>query len=154
MAKVWNNELPFEDLERRIADAGFTLCKCLSESRGVTTYLGKSNSDGQDVVVKLIFTAAVHAGALMRLEYEATHLQRLRSDALAPILHVGRETGILLLVQRYVPGTSLQDCLRSRRLSLMESVAVGQSLLTALRDLHGHRLLHRSIRPRQSARDG
>ena len=69
----------------------------------------------------------------MRLEYEATHLQRLQSPWLAPIVYVGRENGDLLLVYEHVAGVSLRECLESRRLSVNESLSVGRGIFSALR---------------------
>ncbi|HEY2882575.1 MAG TPA: serine/threonine-protein kinase, partial [Pirellulales bacterium] len=119
----------------------------MSESSGIRTYLGRSIDDDHRVVVKTIPAAAMHPGSLMRLEYEATHLQRLQSAALASIIYVGRENGDLVLVYEHVPGVPLRTCLDSHRLSVSEALVVGRALFTALRDMHQHGLLHRGIRP-------
>ena len=132
---------------QRLAAWGLKLRDCLSSSSAGRTYRAVETASGQDVVVKLVFASAFHPAALMRLEYEATHLQKLQSQFLAPVLRVGKRDELFVLVQRYVPGVSLRACLKTRRLSLPESLAVGRCLFAALRDLHAHRLLHRGVRP-------
>jgi serine/threonine protein kinase len=130
-----------------IVGSWFQLRECIAQSNGIHSHLGRSIDDGHAVVIKVIPAAAVHPGALMRLEYEATHLQRLQSPWLATIVHVGRENGDLLLVYENVAGFSLRECLESRRLSVNESLSVGRGIFSALRDMHQHRLLHRGVRP-------
>src|SRR5687768_16685325 len=99
----------------------YQLGEKLSDVQGVATFRGIDPLEGREVVVKQIPAHAVHAGSLMRLEYEATHLQRLRSRWLAPLLHVRREADALFLISELVPGMPLKVFLDSqRRLSLLE----------------------------------
>src|SRR5262245_31214885 len=84
---------------------------------------------------------------MMRLEYEATHLVRLHSSAMAHLAYVGREDGELVLVYDHISGAPLRECLERRRLDVNEALVVGRTLFTALRDMHKHCLLHRCIRP-------
>ena len=119
----------------------------LSDAQGISMHLGIDPIEGREVVVKAIPAAAIHAGSLMRLEYEATHLQRLRSPWLSPLLHVAREADVLYLVSERAPGTSLQSRLEQRPLSVAEALATARAVFSALRDLHQHGLLHRGVRP-------
>src|SRR4051812_41054328 len=96
----------------------YQLSEKLSDLQGVSTHIGVDPLEGREVVVKAIPASAVHAGALMRLEYEATHLQRLRSPWLSPLLHVAREHDVLYLVSELVPGESLKACLAKRRITV------------------------------------
>jgi two-component system sensor kinase len=125
----------------------YQLGEKLSDPQGIATYFGIDPLEGCQVVVKAISAQAVHADSLMRLEYEATHLQRLRSSHLAPLLHVAREDDVLYLVSAMAAGESLKVCLRQRRLSVSETLSIGQAVFSGLRDLHAHRLLHRGVRP-------
>jgi signal transduction histidine kinase/CheY-like chemotaxis protein len=131
----------------RIVGSWFQIRQSVSACNGIETYLGRSIDDGRTVVVKIIPAAAVHAGALMRLEYEATQLERLVSPWLSQVAYVGREDDQLIVVYEHVPGITLQACMESRRLSIEESLCVGRTLFSALRDMHQHRLLHRGVRP-------
>jgi two-component system sensor kinase len=125
----------------------YQLRECLSEAHRIHTYAGRSIDDGREVIVKVIPVDTVHPGSLMRLEYEATRFQRFQSPWLAPVMYVGREQNDLLLVYERMPGISLQKCLEIRRLTISESLAVGDALFSALHDMHQHRLLHRAVRP-------
>jgi signal transduction histidine kinase/DNA-binding response OmpR family regulator/tetratricopeptide (TPR) repeat protein len=125
----------------------FQLGEKLSTSPGIATYRGIDPLEGREVVVKAIASEAVHAGSLMRLEYEATHLQRLQSPWLPGLLHVGREGDTLYLVSEHIPGLTLREMLAKRRLSVMETLIVAKAVLSALSDLHRHGLLHRGVRP-------
>ncbi len=133
--------------EERIVGSWFRLRERIGECNGIKTYSGSSIDDGRIVVVKIIPTLAVHAGALMRLEYEATQLEQLISPWVSQVIHVGREGNELVLVYENVPGTTLQSRLESRCLSVEESLWVGRTLFSGLRDMHQHRLLHRGVRP-------
>jgi two-component system sensor kinase len=84
----------------------------------------------------------------MRLEYEASHRQKLESRWVAPVLHVGREGSDLLVVYGQVPGQPLQAVLQTRQLAVSESLLIGKAIFSALRDMHAHHLLHRGVRPR------
>jgi two-component system sensor kinase len=125
----------------------YQLGEKLCELQGVATYLGIEPLEGREVVVKAIPAHAVHAGSLMRLEYEATHLQRLRSPFLAPLVQVVRENDVLYLVSEAVAGNPLDRILATKRLSLVEALRLARSIFSALRDLHAHGLLHRGVRP-------
>ncbi len=125
----------------------YQLGDLLNEVQGVATYRGTDPLEGREVVVKRIPEQAVPAGSLMRLEYEATHLQKLRSRYLAPLLHVQREAAALFLISEMVPGESLKKYLAARRFNVQESLRIARNLFSALRDLHKHGLLHRGVRP-------
>ena len=131
----------------QIVGSRFHLRQRLSESEGVRTYRGSDFEDGREVVIQMIAADSVHPAALMRLEYEATHRQKLDSPWMAPVLHVGREERELLIVYAHVPGQPLQAVLQSRQLAVSESLLVGKAIFSALRDMHGHHLLHRGVRP-------
>ena len=109
--------------------------------------------DGSDVVVTLVPSRCITAGAQMRLEYEASVLRKLDGPWLSRLLDLGRTEDCLYLVRHFVPGASLQARLRrdrhaaSRTLSLPDVLTVGRCLLTALKELHGSGIMHRDIRP-------
>ena len=131
----------------QIVGSRFHLREPWSESAGARTFLGTDFTDGREVVIKIVAAHTLHPGALMRLEYQATQLQRLRSPWLDRIVHVGRDRESLLIVYEAVPGRTLRSMLESGPLSIAESLAVGRALFSALRDMHWHHLLHRAVRP-------
>ena len=136
----------FADLGQTVAGR-FTLRQSLGESQGARTFLARDATSGDDVVVKAIPESALTPGALMRLEYEANLLGRVDSSWFARVLHAGREKSCFWLISRYVAGCALKQRLDAGRLDISETLAVGQALFSALRDLHGHLILHRSVRP-------
>ena len=143
---VSSNETPTCWGLGEIVAGRYLLSRLLGESQGARSYLG-SDSQGGDVVVKAINESELDRGSLMRLEYEASLLLSIDSLWFARMLHVSRERGHFWLVSQRVRGCPLQQRLTGRRLNVMETVAIGRALLSALKDLHGQRVLHRGIRP-------
>ncbi|MBN2577671.1 MAG: response regulator [Pirellulales bacterium] len=125
----------------------FRLDRLLKEDRGIKTFLGTKLDDNEAVVVKTILAGDLPAGTLMRLKHEASQLLRLQSRWLAPLIHIGQEKDWLLLVSKFIPGTSLQKRLDAGPLSLEETLTVGQALLSGICDIHEQNVLHRAIRP-------
>jgi signal transduction histidine kinase/CheY-like chemotaxis protein/tetratricopeptide (TPR) repeat protein len=134
-------------VEGQVVAGRFVLKHALGASQGDHTYLATDNETGNDVVVKAIPESELTPGALMRLEYEASLLGRVDSQWFARVLYAGREKNCFWLISRYIPGCSLGQRLSAGRLDTVETLMVGRALLSALRDLHGHRILHRSVRP-------
>ncbi|HEY4312328.1 MAG TPA: response regulator [Pirellulales bacterium] len=143
----------FDIAQETLARAGhivgsrYHLRQCLNVCDGFRAYLATDFTDGRDVVVKIIAANTMHPGALMRLEFEATHLAALDSPWLPRVLHVGRDGDDLLLVYAYIPGAPLKGVLETRQLTLDESLVVATAIFSALRDMHGRQLLHRGVRP-------
>ena len=130
-----------------IVAARYALGSRLDEHQGIATCVASDIVDDRPVVVKTIARDAVAAGVLMRLEYEAIYLQRLKSRWLPDILHVGRHDDCFVLVTEHVAGDTLAHCLSERRLSVMETLDLGRALFSALADIHRQNLLHRGVRP-------
>jgi len=130
-----------------VVAARYALGERLDEHGGIATYLAADVVDDRPVVAKVIEAGAVPPGVLMRLEYEAAFLQQLRSQWLPDILHVGRHGESFVLVTEHVSGVNLAACLAERRLSVMETLAVGKALFSALADVHQQNLLHRGVCP-------
>lgn len=125
----------------------YRLQRLLSDASGSRTYLGADRQTGEACIVKAIAVRSLTAGGLMRLEHESALLQRAPSPWCAPLLHAECQGEDFLLVMKHIPGVSLAERLNSRTLETSETLAVGRALLSALRDLHAHRVLHRRVRP-------
>ena len=117
----------------------------LRKTRGVEALLGTDTESGDDVVIQLVATAALPAGACMRLEHEARLLENTQNRWLAPMLAVERREEVLYLITRWVAGVPLSARLRRGALGLREALGVGCSLFTALQDVHRQGVLHRSV---------
>ena len=131
----------------RLIGGRFLLKGILRESAGTKTYLGADVRIGEEYVVKAIPLETLSAGAIMRLEHEAALLGRVRSRWVAPLVHSGQEDGAFCLVMKHIEGISLEDRLTEGPLSWDETLEVGRSVFSALRDLHDHQVLHRCVRP-------
>lgn len=131
----------------RIVAQRYRFATEISINQGVTTLLGVDEPSGESIVGKVIPTTVIGPGALMRLEFEASQVRRLRSANLATLLHVERGASELILVSQFVEGDSLKSRLRAGRLNLSDSLQVARGIVLALRDLHEHNLLHRAVRP-------
>lgn len=130
-----------------IAGGRFVLDESLGGNHAARTYLARDTQSGETTIAKAVPTSALAAGALMRLEYDANLLARVESDWFARVLHAGHEEACFWIVSRYVPGRSLKERLAAGPLDLRETINVARSVLSALNDLHGQRVLHRSVRP-------
>ena len=119
----------------------------LLERLGERSYLGMDRETDTDVVVKTIPISQVPGGALMQLEYESAYRQQLSSPWLVSPIYVGRKNEQLILVSPFVAGTTLDSYLQQRKLTVVEGIRVGLAMLSAMRDLHEHGLLHRAVRP-------
>ena len=104
-------------------------------------------ADGRAVVVNLVDAAGLSAGSLLRMEFEANQLQQLQSPWLLTPLEVSRDERRLIIVLPAAEGISLRDRLLHGPLPVDQALGVAITLFSALRDLHGQRLLHRAIRP-------
>ena len=131
----------------RLIAGRFLLKRMLREAPGTWTYLGADVRIGEEYVVKAISLETLSVGALMRLEHEAAQLSRVRSRWVAPLVHSGSEAGTFCLVMKHIVGVSLEDRLSDGPLSWTDTLEVGRSLFSALRDLHDHQVLHRCVRP-------
>ena len=134
------------DVVGQVVAGRFVLRQLLGESRGVRTYLA-ADAEGGEVVAKAINEYALVDSAVLRLEYEANLLLKLESQSFARVVYCGRDQGCFWLIWRHAPGCSLRLRLLSGRLSIAETLVVGRKLLSALGELHGPRVLHRSVTP-------
>lgn len=104
---------------------------------------------GRRCVAKLLPDAVGASGAVAaRLKYEARVLRRLRHPNIVRVLDWGiLDQGYPYLVLEYLPGRTLLEEVRARRVSLPEAVEWTRQLLRALAAVHGAGLLHRDVTP-------
>jgi signal transduction histidine kinase/CheY-like chemotaxis protein len=138
---------PVPEQSRSLIAGRYQAIRVLRQSKSVQTLLASDQATGQLVFVKRIAAGGLPAGLLMRLEHEAHGLSAINCPSLAPLLAVERTADELLLVEEAVTGCSLADRLKSGPLSVVETLSLGRMLLQGLEVLHGHRIVHRSLRP-------
>ncbi|TMB15204.1 MAG: hypothetical protein E6J65_21680 [Deltaproteobacteria bacterium] len=114
---------------------------------GVETFLGTDLAEAREVVIKLASAGDVSASAQQRLEHEAGVLREVRSPWLTPLLHFGRENGLVFFVTPFVSGITLEERLRSGPLSLDQALAVARCVFLALEEAHERGVLHRDVKP-------
>jgi signal transduction histidine kinase/DNA-binding response OmpR family regulator len=131
----------------QVVGARFLLRELLHESAGVQTFLAVDDRNGETYIVKALPVDGFSHGTLMRLEYEAELLSRVRSQWFAPLVHFERSDEAFRIVQKHVEGCPLTERLQGEPLSLKETILVGRALLSALGDIHSHHVLHRGVRP-------
>src|SRR5947208_1821121 len=85
-------------------------CRALLKGgRGVTTYRGRDEETGDDVVIKTVDAPAVSPAVRMRVAHEALILRRLQTADFRPLIAFGRDHDVLYLVQPFVAGVTLQE---------------------------------------------
>jgi signal transduction histidine kinase/tetratricopeptide (TPR) repeat protein len=131
----------------RVFAGRFRAIRVLKRGQTIETLLARDLAREADVVVKTAPAATLDAAAHARLEHEAAVLQDLESDFIAPFIAFGREGDLLFLATAFVPGAPLDERLRGGPLAPREVVAVGRTVLAALRDAHARGVLHRDLKP-------
>jgi len=137
-AKTWTTE--------RVLSGRFRAERLLGEVLGAETWLAEDLLSRDQVVVKAS-RDRLPEGLLKRLELEADGLRRLRDPLLTPWIHLGQEDDFRYLVRPFIPGRTLEERLRERRLTVPEALHLGRALFRALQAAHDLRILHRDITP-------
>ncbi|MDQ3643633.1 MAG: DUF2791 family P-loop domain-containing protein, partial [Actinomycetota bacterium] len=135
-----------QDKPRRFDDR-FRATRVLKSGPTGETLRGIDGVDGREVVIRTMVNADPAAAA--RLEQELAGLARLDGTGLVRPIAGGRQGGVLYSVLPYLPGVTLEACLRGRPgpLSVVEALAVGRGVLRGLVDAHEHGFLHLDVRP-------
>ncbi|MDB5308358.1 MAG: serine/threonine protein kinase, partial [Gemmataceae bacterium] len=85
--------------------------------------------------------------ALSRFRREARAAARLRHPGVAAVHDAGVVDGVPVLVTEFIPGASLRDLLRARRLTFREAAEVVAAAADALDYTHQMGALHRDVKP-------
>jgi signal transduction histidine kinase/CheY-like chemotaxis protein/serine/threonine protein kinase len=125
----------------------YQIVKLLHVKHDVETLLAVDTARDELVVARAVPIAALPAGALMQLEYEAAVLGEIKSQVLAPLLDVKHEDKWLFLIQAYIDGITLRTRLDQGIMPLQDALKVGLCLFSALNEIHSLRVLHGDIRP-------
>lgn len=119
----------------------------LKESLEGRTLLCCGVHSSHEVVVKTFNTQLLSAGAKTRLLHDAAVRRQLIVPGLVPVVDFWDGPQELCVVMPFVDGQSLDRRLSQGRLSLLDSLSLGQQLFTALHGLHSQGVLHRNIKP-------
>ncbi len=102
----------------------------------------------RDVAIKVL-PAGILADdtARKRFRKEALALAKLNHPNIATIYEFGSQDGIDFLVTEYIPGTTLDEKLRSGSPSPKESIALGSQIAQGLVAAHDQGVVHRDLKP-------
>ena len=130
---------------RAYLDGRFLVKELLGRPQGTEVLLAEDQETGAAAAIKAIRLEWIAPSVLMRLEYEASLVTHITSRWLPKLIASGREGDTFFLVWDYISGVPLHDRLAAGPLSVIETLVVARSLLSALRDLHAGGVLHRSV---------
>ena len=100
------------------------------------------------VAVKLLREdAASNPAVRRRFEAEARAAAGLVHPNIVQVYDSGEDGGVPFIVMEKLPGRSLRDDIRARRLSVAEAASVAVQVLAALEAAHRGGLMHRDIKP-------
>lgn len=104
---------------------------------------------GRRVAVKLLAShLADDPGLRRRFDAEIATLKQLRHPGIVQLLAFGEEDDQPYFAMELVPGSSLEQLLRSgRRFSWRETVSVAIGVARALKAAHDHGVVHRDLKP-------
>ncbi|EYF06613.1 serine/threonine-protein kinase [Chondromyces apiculatus] len=110
---------------------------------------GEHMSVGTRVALKtLLPAAAVNHEVVARFRREAYFLGRIRSDHVARVVDFVADDAVgLVLVMEYIEGEPLSKILQQKTLTVDEALELGVDIVTALRDLHQAKVIHRDLKP-------
>ena len=92
---------------------------------------------------------------LERFRREARAVASLSHPHIVTVIDAGEDEGAPYIVFEYVQGETLKDRIRSvGRLPVPEAVAYAIEIGRALSCAHGHRLVHRDVKPQNVLLDG
>ncbi|MEQ1568619.1 MAG: serine/threonine-protein kinase, partial [Myxococcota bacterium] len=86
-------------------------------------------------------------GQAARLEREARLLREVRHPNIVASYETIDVDGLLGLVMEYIPGPTLADYLRRRRMSIEEATLFGSQLIQGIAAAHRAGLVHRDLKP-------
>jgi len=135
--KLQGKKLSTYEIHERLGEGGMGVVH-----RAIDTRLNRQ------VAVKFLnssMAADVHARE--RLRREALAAASLDHPYVCKIFEIGEDVGILFLVMEFVPGETLYRRMSREKLSVAESLRIGQEVAEALEGAHAARLVHRDLKP-------
>jgi len=126
----------------------YTIIERIGQGAYGVVYRARDEALDRDVALKVLHPfLMVEPGVLERFWREARAMAQLHHPGIVTIHDVGQEQGLIFLVERYVPGPTLEDVLQQGPLPLDRTVVLTEQLATALDYAHGRGFLHRDVKP-------
>ncbi|MEM7799012.1 MAG: protein kinase [Chloroflexota bacterium] len=123
----------------------YKVIKFIGEGGAGQVYHALDESVERDVAIKLLTTDA--HDQRFRFKREAKLLAKLDHPNIVPIYDFGEQDGWPFIVMRFIPGGTLHDLLKSKRLSYAEIVEIIDQISEAIDFAHGKEIVHRDIKP-------
>jgi len=111
-------------------------------------YRARDEQLERDVAIKVLPAALLaNENTRKRFRKEALALAKLNHPNIATIYEFSSEDGVDFLVTEYIPGTTLDEKLRSGSLTPQESIALGSQIAQGLAAAHEQGVVHRDLKP-------
>ena len=135
-------ELPFQKLGH------YQIISRLGHGGMGEVYLGYERGLDRQVAIKVLpLRFARDSDLVRRFHAEAMAAAKLVHPNIIQIYYIGEDAGHTFFAMQYVEGMSLARLLSQRRLTLEESLAICDEVLSGLTAAHRMGLVHRDIKP-------
>ncbi len=152
----------------RVLNGRYTLTKKLGAGAMGQVYVATQHDLGRDVAIKLVDPREYQdpEGARLRFTREGTVLAQMNHPGIVRVIDLGRDQdGYLYLVMELLQGQTLDDFLwrcgtipvsmpvedgddvPGKALDFSQAVVIIRAIAQALIEVHGHKVLHRDLKP-------
>ncbi len=132
-------------LARPLSIAGYRIIRKIGEGGMSSVYLAKRESDGADVVLKIV-SAAGNKDMIDRFMREAQILASIDHPNVVKIFDQGFGKEYAYIAMEYFNGGTLSDLIRAG-LTPRETMSLLAQAAGALREIHRRGIIHRDIKP-------
>jgi Tol biopolymer transport system component len=111
-------------------------------------WLAQDTELPRKVAIKLLSpTLAMDSAHVRRFQQEARSASLLSHPNIITIYEIGKWEGIDFIAEEFVPGETLRERMRNRRLETAEVLDIGSQIAAALAAAHEAGIVHRDIKP-------
>ncbi len=111
-------------------------------------YLAHDIVTNKQVAVKTANPNASMSNNIERFRMEARILSKLNSRNIIAFYDHFQQEGLDMIIMEYVEGVPLEEKLKKeKRLPKQEAIHIVKQILSALEEVHAHRVFHRDIKP-------
>jgi len=127
----------------------FEIGRLLGQGGFACVFLARDLMLGREVAIKVLDPNLAFSAELSeRFLNEARVIAALEHPHIVPVYRVAQKEGLLYIVMRYVPGTSVAGLLvREGRVEPMRAAAIAREVADALDYAHHRQVIHRDIKP-------